>query len=420
MKKILFSSLGAFVFLLSCQNKPSVENPSPEIPSVTPETKQPAPIVLSVPERSVASAANSFGLKVFSFLSSGERAQDLLFSPLSLSLDLTLCAGGANGETQAQILSSMGLGKEQDAAASYYQTMVAGLVSADPYTQFTSANSVWVHNDFTPAEPFVDYAQSYFDASVQRRDLSVKEGLAEINRWCQEKTGGLLDKMVDDSRNPDQAPVALLLNALYFNGGWTDPFDQVQEAPFHGVAGERSANFLVGKSNYGYLETERAQLVSIPYGCGLFRFVVAVPKEGIALDDMAESLREQDFFGLSTSDPVNVQIPEFELSYSTGDALIPALQSCGITDAFNAKTADFSKLLEGHDPLFISKVLQKSVIRVDEKGTEAAAETGIGMDGDDVGGHEVVERTVVANRPFVFALVESSSRSILFLGKKLL
>lgn len=422
MKKICYWSALAMIVLVSCQNKPlPEEGSSPEVlPEQQEQTepKQPVPILLSASEQKVAGVTNAFGLKVFSSLSQGA-TQDLLFSPMSLSLDLTLCAGGAAGNTKAQILSAIGLDGNGDAAASYCQKMVAGLVSADPDTQFTSANSVWVHQSFTPAPAFVDYGQTYFDASVRSLDLSVKESLAEINRWCKENTHGLVEKMLDDTRDPQQVSAALLLNALYFKGGWTKTFNLLPEAPFHGMAGDSPAEYLAERSNYGYAETELAQVVSLPYGCGLYQLVIALPHEGVSIGEMAGSLQEKDFFELSTVDPVTVQLPKFALSYSTEDKLIPALEACGITDAFDANKADFSKLLSGDVSLCISVVQQKSVIRVDETGTEAAAVTEIGLDATDVGPDpEIVERSIVANRPFMFALVESSSRSILFLGQK--
>lgn len=418
--------LALFVILsalfIACTKAPEVIIPEePETPAV--EEYEVSPIRLTTPEAQVALSGNEFGRKVFSSLLGVAGGEDLLFSPLSLSLDLAVCASGASGNTQTQMYAAMGFAdKNPETVADYYQKMTEGLQTADPGVSFTSANSIWVHQVYTLKDGYVKHAKERYDAQVQSLNLGVKESLGLINNWCKEKTNGLIEKMLDDSKDPETISAAYLLNAIYFKGGWSKAFEeQTQEAVFHAAAGDRMATFIQGVDHYGYKEKGKVRMASVGYSGGLFQLVIALPDAGVSTAEAFASLEADDFFGFSTRDPVTLRIPEFSISYNAdSELLIPALQKCGIADAFN-QNANFSDMFADNVPFYIGKVAQKSVMTVDRKGTEAAAVTVIGMDGAaGVGEYVPVPRTLVADRPFLFALVEYTSRTILFLGQKTL
>lgn len=411
------------ILMVSCAKSNSPAGDGPAAPSDNPgqEILQAVPIRLSSPEKQVAWSANEFGKKVFlHLLGESENNKDIIFSPFSLSLDLALCAGGASGNTGTQIYSALGFSdKAPEDVAGYYQTMSRSLQSADPSVRFCSANSIWVDKALSLKEDYMDYAHSFFDVSIRSLDLSRKESLSQINQWCKEATEGLVEKMLDDEKDPLSLTSAYLLNALYFNGSWSDSFDeQKKEDVFHGAMGDRQATYLSGEQYYGYRETGNATLASIGYGSGLFELVLAIPSEGTAMDEMLLNLTVDDFFSLSRRDPVRLTLPEFEISFNTEDALIPALKACGITDAFDDRLADFSGMFVEDEAFKMDQVLQQSVIRVDEKGTESAAVTVIGMAYATGEPYVPVLRTFNANRPFLFALVEESSHTVLFWGIK--
>lgn len=422
-KSVLFMAILAAIAVLAGCNKtgddPASDNPE-EIEEVTEEI-QARPIELTYAETRVGKSVNGFGLDVFRKLQAEGQQKDLLFSPFSLSLDFALCAGGGEAETKNQILKTLGFAeKKAEDVAGYYKKMVEGLVTVDPSTKFLSANSVWVHKAYSLRDSFKDYASDYFNADLVSLDLLKKESLAQINRWCASHTEGMIEKVVDDSRDPDAAAVSYLLNALYFKSGWSIPFEEkTQEGIFHGVSGDRTATFLQKEAKYGYYEKENAQFVMVPYGNGSYFLVIALPKEGVSLSGMMDSLSENDFFVNDLRDPVRLRLPKFDIEYNTGDLLIPVLQGMGMTAPFNSTQADFSAMFTDKTPFCINQVLQKAVISVDEKGTEASAVTVIGMAMSNGEPYTPVLRTVTVDRPFAFALVEFSSRTILFLGQKM-
>ncbi len=393
----------------------------PEAPAIEEESPlQVSPIRLSTPEKSVALSGNEFGKKVFSCLVEDTGGKDILFSPLSLSLDLAVCASGASGNTQTQMYTAMGFAdKDPETIADYYQKMTEALQTADPGVRFTSANSIWVHHDYTLRDAYVKHAKNRYDAHVQSLDLSVKESLGLINSWCKEKTEGLIDKMLDDSQDPRLPSAAYLLNAIYFQGGWSKAFDEkTQDAVFHSAKGDRMATYMQGVEYYGYREKEKVRMVSVNYGGGLYQLVIALPDIGVSTTEALASLEPNDFFGLPTLDPVTLRIPEFSISYNAvSESLIPALKKCGIVDAFSGN-ASFAGMFTNNLQFLIGNVEQKSFITVDRKGTEAAAVTMIAICNSTGEAYTPVPRTLVADRPFLFALVESSSRTILFLGQK--
>lgn len=418
--------LALFVILsalfIACTKAPEVIIPEePETPVV--EEYEVSPIRLTTPEAQVALSGNEFGRKVFSSLLGVAGEEDLLFSPLSLSLDLAVCASGASGNTQTQMYAAMGFAdKNPQTVADYYQKMTEGLQTADPGVSFTSANSIWVHQVYTLKDGYVKHAKERYDAEVQSLDLGVKESLGRINNWCSQKTNGLIKKVLDDTEDPLYASAAYLLNAIYFKGGWAKAFDeQTKEAVFHAATGDRMATYIQGADHYGYKEKGKVRMVSVGYSGGLFQLVIALPDAGVSTAEAFASLEADDFFfGFSTLDPVTLRIPEFTISFNAGrELLIPALQKCGIVDAFT-QNANFSNMFANNLPFYIENVAQTSVMTVDRKGTEAAAVTVITS--DTVAGDEYVPvpRTLVVDRPFLFALVEYTSRTILFLGQKTL
>ena len=415
-------SIIAVPLAISCQRDMTGPQQEEEVPSQTtlsPEVQQVTPIFLNESELAVARLGNEFGLSVFRALEASSTQENILFSPLSLSLDLAMVSGGAEGETESQILSTIGFaGKSAEDVSGYYRKLVSGLSSIDPNTSFFSANSIWVDYVYTLRPSFTEYARQYYDADITTLDLSKKESLSEINQWCDKHTNGMIPSVLDDSRDPDNTSASYLLNALYFKGLWTTPFE-VEPSPgtFHSAAGDVEAQYLSGSGHYRYKETETVQLVAVPYGGGLYHLVIALPKEGLSLHQVLAEMTESAWFGGTTRDPVTVRLPKFSISYNTHEALVHILKEMGMSVPFVKDLADFSGMFSS-GRYFIENIFQQAAIDVDEKGTEAAGGTVIGILGGSLdSAYEPVPRTVNVNRPFAFAIIEDSSRTILMLGE---
>jgi len=225
-----------------------------------------------------------------------------------------------------------------------------------------------------------------------------------------EKTHDRIKDMVTPPIDPSL--VMFLVNAVYFNGAWTQPFDPAAtiDSDFHRPDGStRSCRMMTSRSPRGYIDTDGFQAVEIPYGDGQYSMIVMLPKKGIAADDLIAKLSDSDWkqwiSGIYETD-VALRLPKF--TFSDGHALNDALKAMGMVNAFG-QSADFSRMVEGGG-IWVDSVLQKCFIQVDEHGTEAGAATIVSM-------QKSLAREVTLDRPFLFAIRERTSGAVLFLGR---
>ena len=227
--------------------------------------------------------------------------------------------------------------------------------------------------------------------------------------------------MLDDSKDPENQIVSYLLNALYFKGAWSFDFDEEPTTDlFYGVREEKSTSYLTVHEEFPYQEAKGAQWISLSFGNGAYSLVVALPEEGLAIKDFMAGVSGMDFFLYAMSNPVQLQIPEFTMDGQLTDDLKAVLLSMGMELPFDSHNAEFGEMFDKTIPdvFYIGSISQKLRFQLDRTGAEAAAVTVIGLCGDIPGGPEPSERLFIANRPFVFALVENTSRTILFIGQK--
>ena len=259
-------------------------------------------------------------------------------------------------------------------------------------------------------EPFLDTTRDYFDAEVAGLDFNDPGAADVINAWVREATHEKIDQIVDSPIETDI--VMFLINAIYFNGTWTYQFDpaQTQDADFYRDDGSTVPIRLMAlKSELPYAATGEYVAVDLPYGGGAFAMTVVVPTAGTSIDALIGTLDDQRWQalvdGLAMTE-AEVYLPRFELEYEK--RLNDALIALGMGQAF-APGADFSRMTPGGG-VWIDEVKQKSFISVDEEGTEAAAATAVVI-------VMSAKPTLRADRPFLFAIRERLSGSLLFVGK---
>jgi serpin B len=235
-----------------------------------------------------------------------------------------------------------------------------------------------------------------------------------INDWVSEKTNDRIDEIVQAPIDPQT--VMFLINAIYFNGTWTYEFDPglTESAPFHNWDGSSGQVMMMAQeADLLYRGNESYQVVDLPYGGGPFAMTVVLPRQGVDLDVLIAELDAAGWANL-TADlelaGLRLFLPRFKLEYEK--AMNDALKALGMEVAFGGG-ADFSNMAPGRE-LYISKVKQKSFVEVDEEGTEAAAATVVEIRETSTGGGPPELRV---DRPFLFALRERLSGTILFLGK---
>lgn len=397
-KGILIPLTAALVLTVSCGKQ------GPDYPSLaTPLTKA---------EEAVNASANSFGFDVYHSL---YKEDQLLFSPLSASLALSMTAAGADGNTAKQMTKVLGFNDfTTDDVNGYYQKMVATLLTVDPKTVFEIANSLWISDKITVRKGFIDDARTYYSSEVFPADFASQATVDKVNKWCSDKTHGKIDSILD---KPDPRMVMALMNALYFKGSWTHSFQAVNEGKFKSISGNAvKMDMMHLTDELYYAEYDGFSMADLLYGNGAFSMKVILPGEK---EDFAKAVKRFSAKTLdklnekATKENVSVTMPKF--TFEDKSDLKDVLIALGMEDAFDSKKADFSKM---SDDLYIGFVKQKTFIDVNESGTEAAAVTIVGMEKNSIGGGTPKVINFIADRPFLFIIQENSTGAVLFIGQK--
>jgi serine protease inhibitor len=365
-------------------------------------------------EKSVVASANSFGFRLFSKINAVQTDTNVFISPFSVSMAFGMALNGANGATLDSLKQALGdAGKSTDEVNQSYKNITATLTSLDPKVAFQIANSIWYATGFEVLQKFLDDNRTYFDAEVTSLDFSQPSALQTINNWVNTKTNGKIPTILD--RIPIDA-VMYLINAIYFKGAWTYQFDPqyTKDAPFTCADGSTvSCQLMSQQATFAYYANSELQAIDLPYGDRMFSMTVILPRAGTSIDQFAAALTEGQWNSIVSqldSLKVNLYIPKFKLEY--GRTLNDELKALRMNIAFHPG-ADFSRITPGSG-IWISRVLHKTFVDVNEEGTEAAAATVIEFIRSSQGDQPTVMRI---DRPFIFAVREHRSGTILFIGK---
>lgn len=407
MKKMMniFLILAIGIVLIQCEKNPvSPEKNVRELTGV---------------EKTLVEADNSFGLKVFRAVNNDEKDKNVFISPLSISMALGMTLNGADGATREAMQNALELaGLSDQQINENYKSLIDLLTGLDPKVKFQIANSIWYRNDFKFKESFININKQYFYAQVAGLDFGNPNSVKIINGWVEDNTNGKIKKIVDQI---EPHIVMFLINAIYFKGIWTYEFDksQTQNDVFNLPNGSQKTVPLMTQSReFSYYANDQFQAVDLSYGDELFSMMIILPAPEINVDDFLAALSAENWNqwtgSFSEQDGV-LFLPRFKLEYEK--LLNDALKSLGMTVAFDQDQADFTRMFDkvGGINLFIDKVKHKSFVEVNEEGTEAAAVTSVEIGLTSVGpGSPFVMRV---DRPFIFAIRENHSGTILFIGK---
>lgn len=375
------------------------------------------PRPLSAAETKLVSAGNDFSFALFTRISAETPDSNIFVSPLSASMALGMTLNGAAGSTfDAMRVALQVEDVSQEDINAGYKALLSLLRGLDPATTLEVANSIWYRQEFPFEQTFFTAAQTWFDAEVRGLNFNaVQPSLATINGWVSDRTRGKIPKILDEIRRDD---VMFLINAIYFNGNWASKFDRAKtrDAPFHALDGSAAPSpLMLQKSEMKYAETSRFQAVDLPYGNSAFTMTVLLPRPGINVNELAASLSPETWEGIISTmatRETELYLPKFKLSWER--KLNDELEALGMGVAFRPRVANFTHMsAERGDELYISFVKQKAFVDVHEEGTEAAAVTVVGI---RVVSMPVIP-TVRVDRPFIFAIRERFSGTILFIGK---
>jgi len=364
----------------------------------------------------LVAAQNAFGLRLFGALAKRDGDQNTFVSPTSAALALALAYNGAEGRTKDEIATAMAVqGISLDQFNQSNAALLARLAVIDPKVKLHIANSIWVRESgsLRPQPNFVKRCHNYYSAEMG--DLRGAPG--SVNAWVRRQTEGKIDSLVRESDL--QNVVAILANAVYFKGEWTDRFEKsaTQSAVFTLVDGtKRDVPMMHRNLKCPYLRGDRFQAISVPYGSGRVRALLFLPDIGTKITDFLTQLTAENWSQWTSRfhpGEGSLGLPRFR-SDNEAD-LEPALKALGMGTAFQAIGADFSGLAGSPGEVWIGKAVQKTYVEVNEEGTEAAAATGIVMRARAMRRTERFDLTF--DRPFLFAVQDSMTGAVLFVGQ---
>ena len=375
---------------------------------------------------------NRFALELFAKLQSSKG--NLFFSPYSISTALAMAHAGARNQTESQMAEvlhfpvsanknadpSSKLLLERQQFAKEFGKIINDLNERGQkgaYT-LTVANALWGQKGYGFLEEFLELIESSYDGGLNEVDFirAAENARQRINEWVEKKTSGKIKNLI--SPGVLNAMTRLVLtNAIYFKGNWSKQFkeDRTKDALFTLADGEKiDVAMMNQKAEFGYMESDTFQALELPYADQELSMIVLLPKRFDALNEFEKKLTADNlsqWLAKVHKREVVVFVPKFKMTSQF--SLASVLKSMGMKDAFSSD-ADFSGI-NGKKDLFISAVIHKAYVEVNEEGTEAAAATGVVMRLTSVGPAEIP--VFRADHPFLFLIRDNLTGSILFIGR---
>lgn len=329
-------------------------------------------------------------------------SDNIVTSPYSAGVALSMLAEGAMGQTKVELDNALN--------GCLFSNQV---LDGGDSVVVKSANSLWVDDNFSVRNRYVDLLEKDYGALVECLRFSDPATVRAINMWCSENTNGKIDKIIDDLTPGD---VMVLINALYFNAPWEEKFDpaQTSKADFYGLSGNKEVDMMYRKGRYNYAEYQGCQMIELPYLGSNYSMFVVLPPEGMNVSDLIPYVNENLYNeAMNMLAPVEVKFRMPKIKLETEMVLNDVLKNMGVKEAFaNANLKGISEM----GPLAVSQVKQKCYIDVAETGTEAAAVTSVMVRMTSVR-PEIDVKTMTVNRPYVFFIADRENSDILFAGK---
>jgi serpin B len=373
-------------------------------------------------------ADNSFGVDLYSRLAAANK-ENIFCSPYSIRTILTMTFAGAGGNTAAQMASVLHLDSVPPAQLhAAFSALSKTLNAKDTNYDLTIANALWGQRGYGFREDFQNLLQKSYGASLHEMDFvdAAEPARVTINQWVQQQT----HEKIKDLLSPgtlNEATCLVLTDAIYFKGAWDEPFrkEQTRQEAFHLDSNQDVQTSMMhhGTSSLKYLGTDRFQAVELPYKGGELSMVLIVPRtvDGLAAVEKeftSESIAQRP--AKLENQRVVLTMPKFTMTRALD--LNVVLKGMGMVDAFDRHAADFSGMVTEKEmearPPFISQVVHKAFVDVDEEGTEAAAATAVAVaTATAMRGPSPPPMIVTADRPFLFLIRHRDSGVILFLGR---
>lgn len=408
MKNYLFMVPAACALMLSASCSSDNDDPTPE------PLPDPIKIDLNAGESRAMTASNEFGIDLFKSLSASAAGENVVMSPLSASMCLSLAANGASDQTMAEILTAMHYeGNNADALAnlnSVNSMLMDVLPMTDPTSTVKLANSVWLADSYPVLPAYAEAVGSSYQATAQNIDFGTMAGIEKINEWVNRSTDGVIKQIFT---SPQPLVDMTLLNATYFKGTWEEPFKKhkTSKQTFTSIDGTTAqVDMMTQGGQYAVSLASDFTMLRKAFGNNAYSMYFILPKEGKTADEVAASLSGAsiqaaiDNMKLLKAD---IYVPRTEVRNNFD--LMESMKSLGINNLFKANSLP----LISTQPFQAIGISQMTYFSMDEDGATAAAVTLIPTDGSPL--LDYIEFRL--DRPFLFFIREASTGAILFLGK---
>ena len=367
---------------------------------------------------------SAFALALYQRLVEEKGDENVFYSPYSISLALAMTYAGARGETEQQMADTLHYTLPQDRLHPAFNALDQTLESRGEGAEgkdeegfrLNIANAIWGQKDYAFLESFLDTLARNYGAGLRLLDFAAdaEKARATINEWVSEQTEGKIEELIPQGVL-SAATRLVLTNAIYFNAAWAEPFEEEQtsDGTFHLLDGDEvTVPMMRQTTSFGYAAGQGYQAVELPYDGHELSMVILLPDatQFQGFEASLDAERMDSIVDQLESQQVALTMPKFE--FDAEFQLNDALKAMGMEDAFSG-AADFSGMTGGRD-LFISSVIHKAFVSVDEAGTEAAAATAVVMVESAAPGEPV---QVTVDRPFIFAIRDIQTGAVLFVGR---
>ncbi|MBJ2174098.1 serpin family protein [Aureibaculum sp. A20] len=383
--------------LLSCES--DIKTPIPDFESIAKSGE-------------IVKANNKFAFSLFKEIAKEESSQNYMISPVSASLALGMVYNGAENQTKEAFNSVFNYGNATlEEVNLVNQNLIAQLSDNNSGAIFNIANSLWIKNSFPVKDAFIDLNKQFYDAKVQNLDFQDPKSVDIINNWVADKTQQKIPTVID---NISPNMVLFAINALYFKSDWKYQFkeENTNDQSFYPEEGNtKSVAMMNMEQDLSFLSNSLFSSVILPYKNDKYSMIVLLPNEDKNVTDIIAEMNDESWYNwLSQYNEtrMSLSMPKFTFAYEK--MFNEALDNLGLDIAFT-DAADFSGISEIATQ--IAFVKQKTFIEVNEKGTEAAAVTTIGIGTTSTGS----STRMTLNKPFLFLITEKKTNAICFIGK---